>query len=105
MALYYGTISHIDRQVGRMIEMLRRRGLYDKTLIIYLSDHGEYMGYHHMILKQGHAYEPLAKVPLLIKYPHNVGKGAQSDVLSNLVDVAPTILAQAGLPVPDGMKG
>jgi len=105
MALYYGTISHIDHQLGRMFDVLRRRGLYDKTLIIYLSDHGEYMGYHHMILKQGHAYEPLAKVPLLIKYPHNEGAGTQSDVLSNLVDVAPTILGQAGLPVPDGMKG
>lgn len=105
MAHYYGTISHIDRQVGRMLDVLRRRGLYDNTLVIYLSDHGEYMGFHHMILKQGHAYDPLAKVPLVIKYPHGVAAGSQSDKLSNLVDVAPTILHQLGLPVPAGMKG
>jgi len=58
-------------------------------MVIYLSDHGEYLGFHHMILKQGHAYEPLAKVPLLIKYPGNRDAGVTSDILSNLIDVAP----------------
>ena len=105
MACYYGAISHIDHQVGRMLDVLRSRGLYDKTMVIYLSDHGEYLGFHHMILKQGHAYEPLARVPLLIKYPDNRDAGATSNILPNLIDVAPTILHQAGLPVPPAMSG
>ncbi len=109
MAHYYGTISHIDHQVGRMLGVLRARGLYDNTMVLYLSDHGEYLGWRHMILKQGHAYEPLARVPLLIKYPHSANMpadaGTRRDVLANLVDVAPTILQQTGLSVPAGMLG
>lgn len=105
MAYYYATISHIDHQVGRMVDVLRDRGLYNDAMIVYLSDHGEYLGFHHMILKQGHAYDPLAKVPLLIKYPDSRDAGTSSPALANLVDVAPTVLRQAGLPVPPSMTG
>ncbi|MCC9077051.1 sulfatase-like hydrolase/transferase [Litorilinea aerophila] len=105
MAYYFATISQIDHQIGRMVAVLRRRHLYDNTMILYLSDHGEYMGYRHMILKQGHPYEPLARVPLLIKYPGNVGGGTTRATLANLIDVAPTILHQAGVTTPPEMAG
>ena len=105
MAYYYAAISQIDFQVGRMVETLRRRGLYDDTMIVYLSDHGEYLGFHHMILKQGHPYEPLAKVPLVIKYPGNANCGTRSETLASLIDLAPTILSQADLSKPADMAG
>jgi len=63
MAYYYATISQIDAHVGRMIAVLKQKGLYDDTLIIYTADHGDFMGFHHMVLKGNHMYDPLIKVP------------------------------------------
>jgi arylsulfatase A-like enzyme len=116
MAYYYATLSQIDFHVGRMIERLKRRGLYENTLIIFTSDHGDFMGHHHMILKGGLMYDPLVKVPLIIKWPAGAGqgraagaappaRGSASDALVSNVDVAPTILKQAGCPVPPTMRG
>lgn len=105
MAYYYATIEHIDREVGRMIDTLKRKGLYESTMIVFTSDHGDYMGHHHLLLKGNNMYDPLVKVPLIIKFPGNERKGAVSDALVNNVDVAPTILAQTGRRPSDGMSG
>jgi len=104
-AYYYATITHIDFHVGRMISTLKKRGMYDNTIIIFTSDHGEHMGYHHMILKGGHLYDSIAKVPLVIKYPNNKRSGTSTDRLVNNVDLAPTILKLAGLKTPKEMQG
>ncbi len=104
-AYYYATISQIDHHVGRMVEMLKRRGVYDKTLIVFTSDHGEYLGYHHLLLKGGHMYEPLIRVPLIIKWPGGARKGSVRDALVTNIDLAPTILRRAGLEPARGMKG
>lgn len=95
MAYYYATISQIDRHVGRMIEVLRNKGLYDNTLIVYTADHGEYMGFHHMLLKGNHTYDPLAKVPLIVKWPGGERAGAVSERLVNNIDLAPTLCRAA----------
>ena len=95
MAYYYATISQIDFHVGRMVNVLKRKNLYDNTLIIYTSDHGDFMGFHHLMLKGGNMYDPVMKVPLIIKYPYNQKKGNVNDSLINNVDLAPTILGQA----------
>lgn len=104
-AYYYAAISHIDHQVGRMIETLKRRGLYDNTLILFTSDHGEFLGFHHMILKNNYYYDPIVRVPLLIKFPGNAGGGTMRDTLTNNIDLAPTMLAQAGVAPQTPMAG
>jgi len=104
-AYYYATIQHIDQQVGRMIAVLKRKGLYESTMIIYTSDHGEYMGYHHMLLKGNYMYDPLVKVPLIIKYPFRHQRGTVSPVLVSNIDLAPTILNQAGCRPGERMRG
>jgi len=104
-AHYYATISQIDHHVGRMIDLLKRKGLYDDTMILFTSDHGDYMGFHHMILKGGHMYEPLMRVPLLIKFPGNQGAGTARDALVSNIDLSPTILRQAHIEPPECMKG
>jgi len=104
-AMYYGTISHIDAQVNRIINILKRKGLYDNCMVIYTSDHGDYMGYHHMIGKINYLYEPLAKVPLVVKYPGNACAGIVSEQMINNVDVTVTILGKAGLGKTHGMTG
>lgn len=105
MAYYYAAISKIDLEVGRLINLLKEKGIYDNTLIIYTADHGEHMGYHHQILKAGFLYESIMKVPLIIKYPASKNKGRRSSYLASNVDIAPTILKQAGLKVPAEMSG
>ncbi len=105
MAHYYAAIEHIDHQVGRMVEVLKRKGLYDDTLIIYTSDHGEYMGYHHLLLKGGYMYDALSKVPLIVRRPGPSNGGGVSERLVSNVDLAPTILAQCGLAPAEGMSG
>ena len=104
-ALYYASISEIDEQVGRMLTLLKSKGLYQNTLIIFTSDHGEYLGFHHQLLKSGQMYEPLAKVPLIVKLPGNRQAGSVSDKLVSNIDVAPTVLKIAGCKLPPEMKG
>jgi len=92
MMNYYGSITQIDDNIGTIIEMLKEKGLYDDTLIIYTSDHGEYLGFHHMLLKGNHLYDPLAKIPLIIKYPKDMEKQGVTDAISLNIDIASTIL-------------
>lgn len=93
MAHYYATITHLDHQVGLLLDELRARGLYDGTLIIFTADHGEYLGFHHLLLKDGPMYDPVIKVPLLIKFPGGRRSGEVSDRLVSMIDLAPTVLA------------
>ena len=105
MAYYYAAISQIDYHVGRMISVLKEKNLYDDTLILFTSDHGEYLGFHHMLLKGNYMYDPLAKVPLIVKYPGSTGAGMVSQALVNNVDLAPTIVQCAGLQPGPAMNG
>jgi arylsulfatase A-like enzyme len=105
MAYYYASITQIDYEVGRMIKILKDKGIYDNTIIIYTSDHGEHLGYHHQILKGGNLYESIMKVPLIIKYPDSQYAGTESYKLVSNVDLAPTILHLAGLESLESMSG
>lgn len=105
MARYYASISQIDQQIGHMIAVLRDSNLYDNTMIIFTSDHGEYLGFHHLLLKGGYPYDPLIRVPLLVKFPGQDHAGEENDMLTSLIDVAPTILRQAGIDPPANMLG
>ena len=105
MAYYYASITQIDFEIGRIIKVLKDKGQYDNTIIIYTSDHGEHLGYHHQILKGGHLYESIMKVPLIIKYPKSQYAGTKNDKLVSNVDLAPTILNTVGLKIPKAMSG
>jgi arylsulfatase A-like enzyme len=104
-AAYYATISQIDHQVGRMVALLKERGLYDNALIVYTSDHGDYMGHQHMVLKGNHMYDPLVKVPLLIKFPGGPRSGGRNHALVSSLDVTRTIVCAAGVSPADAMRG
>ena len=104
-AAYYAMITEIDDAVGRLIALLREKNLYDNTMIIFTSDHGEYMGFHHMMLKCNHLYDPLARIPLLVKYPQHIHLPQNDTRLTENIDIAPTVLDVCGLPVPDTMQG
>jgi arylsulfatase len=99
MAHYYGAISQIDHHVGRLLQLLQDKGMYKDTLILFTSDHGEYLGFHHMVLKGGFMYDPLSRIPLIIKYPDNHGHGTRRNELTSNVDIAPTLFKQCGLTI------
>lgn len=105
MAYYYASISQIDHHVGRLTALLKEKGLYDSTLIVLTADHGEYLGHHHMLLKGNHMYDPLVKVPLVIKWPGQRDAGQVSDRLVSNIDVAPTLCRAAGLAPAAKMPG
>ena len=100
---YYASLSHIDEGIGEMINVLKERGMFDDTEIIFTSDHGDYMGYHHMALKQNHMYEPLMRIPLLIKHP-NQTIPERNECHSDNTQIAAAILSSQGLAYPACMN-
>jgi len=105
MAYYYATISQIDHQVGRMIQLLKDKGLYDNTMIVYTADHGDFMGYHHMLLKGNYMYDPVVKVPLIVKWPGSRKAGTVSPRMVNNIDLTRTLCREAGCRPPAEMVG
>ncbi len=102
---YDGEIATSDDIVGRLVGFLRAKGLYDRSLIVLVSDHGEGLGEHgedeHGIL----LYRETLHVPLLVKLPSGRRAGERIETTVALVDVAPTVLAQAGADAPPGLSG
>lgn len=105
MAVYYGMVSFMDQQIGSVLAELDRLGLTDDTLVVFTTDHGHFLGEHGLTAKAIHMYEELIRLPFIVRWPGRVPAGQVSSHLQNLVDLAPTFLAAAGLPVPGAMTG
>lgn len=104
-AAYYAMIDQIDHEVGRIIQYLKDIGQYENTLILFTSDHGESLGDHGIYLKGPYCYETGVHVPFIISWPGHTAAGLKRNALMELVDVAPTLLQAAGIPVPEAMQG
>jgi arylsulfatase len=104
-AAYYAMIEQVDTEMGRMLSVLEETGQADNTIVIFMSDHGEMLGDHGIYLKGPYFYDCLTRVPLIIRWPGHFKAGAKMDALVELVDVAPTLLEAAGIPIPSGMQG
>ncbi len=87
---YDGAVQAIDRQIGRMLDILEERGLADNTIVIFAADHGELMGEHGLFEKDA-MYEGCLRVPLLIHLP-GMKDAKEVRVQASLHDLAPTIL-------------
>lgn len=97
LSQYDGELRYIDDRLDEILAALRETGRYDNALIVVTADHGELFGEDG---RWGHGGEPvpaLVHVPLIVKYPHGAGRGVEEKPAS-LLDVAPTILAELGLP-------
>ena len=102
---YDGEIAYADAAVGTLIDEIRKHGLYDETLIAVTADHGESLGAHGENTHGIFLYDETLHVPLLFKLPLNKSAGLRIETRARLVDVAPTILEEAGLPIPKEMQG
>ncbi|WP_066187895.1 MULTISPECIES: arylsulfatase [Gracilibacillus] len=102
---YYGSIHHIDHQIGRLLSYLVKNKLFDNTLIIFTSDHGDMLGDHHLWRKT-YAYEGSAHIPLIVKLPNAytpMEKKVSEPV--SLQDIMPTILDSVSLAIPESVDG
>jgi len=103
IAYYWGMITCIDDYVAQTVALLKARGLYDNTLIILTSDHGEFLCER---ARTGKClfYEPILRVPLILKPPTGQGNAGRVDAaLAEVFGIAPTVLDYAGVPIPDTM--
>jgi arylsulfatase A-like enzyme len=101
---YYRTLVGVDENVGRVLDVLERLGYEKNTVVIYSSDNGFFLGEHHFFDKRL-MYEPSIRIPLLVKYPKMIRPGTTNQDMVLNVDIAPTILDLAGVPVPENVDG
>ena len=101
---YYGTITHDDDQIGRILDKLDEQHLTEDTLVIFLADHGISLGAHGISGKQT-MYEEGIRLPLVMRYPRLKRGGAENHNLVSLIDVFPTICEAAGIATPDSIEG
>jgi arylsulfatase A-like enzyme len=105
IAMYYGMVSAIDHEMGRFLEELDERGLAEDTIVMFISDHGDYVGEHRMIRKSKAFYDCLTQIPLMVRWPGRLEAGQRYDQLLSNVDVMPTLLELCDLATPDGVQG
>lgn len=101
---YDGAITYIDSQLGVLFARLRERGLYESSLIIVTSDHGEAFGERHLIGHNVSVYQNQVAIPLVIKYPASKNAEVRTDAVSQ-TDIMPTVLGVLGYRVPLGVQG
>ncbi|MCC6389489.1 MAG: sulfatase-like hydrolase/transferase [Bryobacterales bacterium] len=90
----------IDEGLGRLLDVLTRKGVLDETVIIFTSDHGYFHGEHGLNYERRLAYEEAIRIPLLIRYPPAFRAGSQPEGFALSIDIAPTVLELAGAAGP-----
>ena len=101
---YCRTLVSVDENLGRILDTLDEQGLAEDTAIFYLGDNGHFLGEHQLYSKML-AYEESIRIPLIVRYPGFAPAGVSCDDIVLSVDLAPTILEMADLPVPGDMEG
>ena len=101
---YFRCISAIDDCLGRMLDALDQLGLAENTVVVFTSDNGFYQGEHQLGDKRS-AYDESLRIPFVVRYPNRFPKGKLVDQMVLNLDLAPTFLDLAGVPVPRKMQG
>jgi arylsulfatase A-like enzyme len=102
-AIYYGMVSLLDHSIGRILDAVDRHGLRQNTIIMFLSDHGDYLGDHGMYGK-GLPYESALRIPLIARGP-GIAAGKIINSVESTLDIAPTLLDMANIAEPEGVQG
>ena len=102
---YDGSIRGMDAEIGRLLERLRQLGLEDRTLLAFISDHGEEFLEHGELHHGKSVYGEMTNIPLVLWGPGRVPAGAVIAETVQSIDLMPTLLELSGLPLPDGMQG
>lgn len=105
IALTYGSITMIDDAIGGVLAHLKETGLSDNTIVIFTTDHGDYMGDHGLMLKLLLHFQGLIRVPFIWHDPTTKTAGKVDVGLSSSIDISATILARAGIQAYNGIQG
>jgi arylsulfatase A-like enzyme len=105
IAVEYAMVSGVDAAVGRVLAALDETGQRESTIVVFLSDHGGYLGEHGAWHKAPAFYESLIRIPLVVSWPGTLSPGRLADGFVEQVDVLPTLLDLAGIAVPPGVQG
>lgn len=95
---YLASVALIDLEVGRVFQALERKGIAEDTLVIFVSDHGDMLGDHELLVKGAFFYDPCTRVPMIMRWPRLIEPGQVCSDLVQPHDLAATILALAGVP-------
>ncbi len=101
---YLRCVAAVDENVGRVLDYLEKNGLAENTIVVYTSDQGFYLGEHGWFDKR-FMYEESLRLPLLVRYPQEIKKGAVNEDMVLNLDFAPTFLDYAGVKIPKNMQG
>jgi arylsulfatase A-like enzyme len=102
---YYRVLLGVDENVGRVLDFLDKNGLAENTVVVYSSDNGFFLGEHGLFDKRL-MYEPSIRVPMAVRWPSRIKPNrVDSNHMVLNIDVAPTLLESAGVPVPSWMHG
>ena len=99
IALTYGMVTHVDTEVGRVLDALERAGQADRTVIIFISDHGDMMGDHGLLWKAFYTFRGCIRIPFIVSAPGYPG-GRTSPALVSQVDLLPSVLDLCGVDMP-----
>jgi len=117
IAQYYGNVTSLDAQMGRLMEALDRLGIADDTIVCFSSDHGDHLSSHgygkpmdtwmHPTKRASKStpYEESVHIPFIMRYPRRVRAGRRTKAMFSSVDVMPTLLGLCGVGIPDGVQG
>ncbi len=101
---YYRTVAGVDENVGRVLAAVDELGLAERTIVVFTSDNGFFLGEHHFFDKRI-MYEPSIRIPMVVRYPRRIEAGLRRRQMVLNVDLAPTLLGLAGLDAPARMQG
>ena len=101
---YYAHVTALDEQLGRIQDLLEKKGLIENTVFVYTSDHGDMIGSQGEQRKQ-RPWDESIRVPFVIRCPGQVGKGVTLQRPINMVDLMPTLLSFAGIDIPSTVEG
>lgn len=96
MRCYYSYCTLVDLQVKKLVSYLKNHDLYDNTIIVFMADHGDYMGAHGLMMKSVPAFEEVYNIPLMMKLPNQEKAGMEAEFYINTYEIAPTVLELAG---------
>ncbi len=101
---YFANISYLDAQLGKVLDALDRSGVADRTVVVFIADHGYHIGEHTQWGKTSN-FEHDARVPFFIGAPGNFAPGKSTRCFAELIDLFPTLVDLCRLPKPDGLEG
>jgi arylsulfatase A-like enzyme len=104
-ALYDGEIRFVDRKLGQFFERLKESDLYDRSIIVFVADHGEEFNDHGGWFHGLTVFEEMTSMPLLVKLPRSLGGGIRTTLSVDMVDVFPTLCGLTRMPAPESIRG